>query len=204
MARLIVLAALLALAGCKDVVLKVPGTDIRIGGTKPEQANPDCKWSALYSKGIPECLDGFASFSFGEPHYITRPAPAGLKIGQTITIKFSIIGDGKLVPTQGDGPAKLRLFIQQQGDTLTAAEEDKRWWSGPIDIAPGDHTLVVAIEPGLWTNVFGKSGTGREAAFMAAIQGGSIGFTFGGMFAGHGVRVVEGSARFKITDWSVK
>jgi hypothetical protein len=166
-------------------------------------ANTSCKWTALYSKGIPDCLND-GSFSFGEPRYVVRPAPAGgLKIGQTITLKFSIIGDGKLVPTQGDGPAKLRLFIQQQGDTLTAAEADKRWWSPPTEIAPGEYTVSVVIDPATWINVMGW--TGRKEQMAAALQSaGSIGFTFGGMFAGHGVVVKDGSARFKITDWSVR
>jgi hypothetical protein len=163
-------------------------------------ANASCKWTALYSKGIPECIQD--QFDFGEPHYIVRPANS-LKIGQTITLKFSIIGDGKLVPTQGDGPAKLRLFIQQQGDTLTAAEADKRWWSPPTEIAPGEYTVSMVIDPATWINVMGWSG--RKEQMAAAIQSaGSIGFTFGGVFAGHGSRVIEGSARFKITDWSVQ
>ena len=56
-------------------------------------------------------------------HYVYKAAPA-VKIGQSITMRFAITGDDteNFVPTEGTATARVRLFLQQQGDTLTAQE----------------------------------------------------------------------------------
>ena len=43
---------------------------------------------------------------------------APLEIGQTITMEFTIEGSGQFVPTEGTTSARVRLFLQEQGDTL--------------------------------------------------------------------------------------
>jgi len=42
---------------------------------------------------------------------------------------LAITGKGNFVPTEGTAAARVRLFLQQRGDTLTAQEPYKRWWS---------------------------------------------------------------------------
>jgi hypothetical protein len=61
-------------------------------------------------------------------HYVYKVAPA-IRVGQTITMHFAITGKGNFVPTEGNATARVRLFLQQRGDMLTAQEPYKRWWS---------------------------------------------------------------------------
>ena len=103
------------------------------------------------------------------------------------------------MPTQGNSPARVRLFLQQRGDQMTASEPFKRWWSvAYVDLA-GHHefTLTARLVPSQWSSVFGKIGSVVPNEFenaMASLD--KIGFTFGGTFAGHGVYVTSGAVRF--------
>ena len=52
--------------------------------------------------------------------------------------------------------------------------------------------------------MFGKSGAEVPKEFSAAIPNlENVGFTFGGTFAGHGVFVTGGNARFVLKEFSV-
>ncbi len=166
-------------------------------------------WNIQFSPNMPAQMAGLPDGTFfldfpqsDGVHYITKPA-SSVSLGQTISISFAIIGDGKLIPTQGPSPAKLRLMLQQTNDTMTAAEADKRWWSVPVDlVGPNEYGLTVKLTPDLWTNVFGKPGSESLAGFQSAVSSvGNIGFTFGGMFAGHGV-FAQGPSRFVLKQFT--
>jgi hypothetical protein len=137
-------------------------------------------------------------------HYVIKQAPP-VRAGQSVTLRFAITGAGKLVPTQGEPPARVRLFLQKRGDTMTAAEEYKRWWSADsVELVPGEFTLKAQLTPGQWLSVFGKNGAEAPSEFQAAISDlGNVGFTFGGKFAGHGVYVTSGSAHFVLKQFSI-
>ncbi len=166
-------------------------------------------WNILYSPGMAAMMpqpDGTWAFDFPQfdgVHYVVKTS-GPIALGRTIAISFAIQGDGKLIPTQGDPPAKLRLLLQQAGDTMTAAEADKRWWSPPVDlVGPNDYALSVKLTPDMWTNVFGASGSVSSAGFANCIANiGNIGVTFGGMFAGHGV-YAAGPSRFVLKSFTV-
>jgi len=137
-------------------------------------------------------------------HYVYKLAPA-LSVGQTITMHFNIAGNAKFVPTEGTATARVRLFLQQQGDTLTAQEPYKRWWSvAYVELREGEFTLTASLSPDHWISVFGQGGAEVPNEFNAAIPKlANVGFTFGGTFAGHGVFVTGGNARFVLKDFSV-
>lgn len=168
-------------------------------------------WTIAFSPGMPSRMihDGYETY-FDFPnkdgvHYIYTQT-SGVEIGNTITMKFAIVGDGILLPTQREPPARVRLYLQRAGDTLTAAEEDKRWWSvGTVELVKGEHILTAVVAPENWSNVFGKNGKERPEAFSQTISHlANMGFTFGGVFAGHGVFVTRGSARFVLREFSVR
>jgi hypothetical protein len=169
-------------------------------------------WTIAYSHNVPPRMieePGGGAYYFNFPdsdgvHYIMQQAPA-VRAGQTVTMRFSIVGEGKLVPTQGEPPARVRLFLQQRGDRLTAAEEFKRWWSvASIELVAGEFVLKAELVPAQWSSVFGKNGGVVPDAFHTAIADlEHVGFTFGGMFAGHGVYVI-GQARFVLKQFSIK
>jgi hypothetical protein len=178
----------------------------------PSSAPSTNSWKIAYSPNMPASMSGTeGNWYFDFPsrngvHYVYKPAPA-IKVGQSITMRFAISGSDKpnFVPTEGTATARVRLFLQQRGDTLTAQEPYKRWWSVPyVELHEGESTLSVAVSPDQWTSVFGQGGAEVPNEFSTAISKlGNVGFTFGGTFAGHGVFVTGGSARFGLKEFSV-
>jgi hypothetical protein len=167
-------------------------------------------WKIAYSPNMPTSMSGTkGNWYFDFPsqngvHYVYKLAPA-IKVGQTITMHFVITGNANFVPTEGTATARLRLFLQQRGDTLTAQEPYKRWWSLPyVELGEGEFTLSVPLSPDQWTSVFGQRGAEVPNEFNATIPNlENVGFTFGGTFAGHGVFVTGGNARFVLKKFSV-
>jgi hypothetical protein len=167
-------------------------------------------WKIAHSPNMPASISGTEGNGYFDfptrngVHYVYKPAPA-VKVGQIIKMHFAITGNANFVPTEGTATARVRLFLQQQGDTLTAQEPYKRWWSVPYaELREGEYTLTVAVSPDQWTSVFGQGGAEVPNEFNAAISKlGNVGFTFGGTFAGHGVFVTGGNARFVLKEFSV-
>ena len=172
-------------------------------------------WSIRYSPGMPSLMskndDG--TYHVDLPyqdglHYVVQGAHES-PTGKTITIKFELVGTGELLASDpGETcPCSVSLYLQQQGDTLSAADEFKRWWSHKIPLnAQGEASVVVSPEN--WTQVFGKRGSDFPQQFQAAMSNlANVGFTFGGKhFAGHGIYVKQGtgSVRFVLKEYSVK
>jgi hypothetical protein len=167
-------------------------------------------WKIAYSPNMPASMSGTeGNWYFDFPsqngvHYIYKLAPA-IKAGQTITMHFAITGNANFVPTEGTATARVRLFLQQRGDTLTAQEPYKRWWSvSHVELHEGEFTLTASLSPDQWTSVFGQRGAEVPNEFNVVIsQLANVGFTFGGTFAGHGVYVTGGNARFILKQYSV-
>ena len=167
-------------------------------------------WTIAYSPGMPSRMpmrDGHYYFDFPNAngvHYVYKKAPS-VSVGQTVTMVFTIEGGGNFVPTEGAASARVRLFMQERGDTLTAAEQYKRWWSTAfVELKPGTFTLTAIVAPELWSSVFGKNGSRVPGEFKNAISDlANIGFTFGGTFAGHGVYVTSGSVRFILKEFNI-
>src|SRR5262245_6958682 len=167
-------------------------------------------WKIAYSPNMPASMSGAEGnwyFEFPKKngvHYVYKVSPV-VRVGQTIMMRFAITGNGGFTPTEGTANARVRLFLQQQGDMLTAQEPYKRWWSvAYIELREGEFTLTASLSPDQWTSVFGQSGAAVPSEFNAAIsQLANVGFTFGGTFAGHGVYVTDGNARFILKEYSV-
>lgn len=167
-------------------------------------------WTIDYSPSMPTALSekqGEHFFEFprspGSVNYVTKPATE-LVFGQTITMRFKLEGNGKLTATEGRSPAKVRLFMQRTGDTLTVREPYKRWWSvASTELAsPGTFVLSAKIKSSEWSSVFGAVGSAAPAAFADCLAHlAHLGFTFGGDFAGHGVFVRDGAVRFVLQQY---
>jgi hypothetical protein len=176
----------------------------------PVQAGPS--WTIAYSPSMPPKLaEQSGNYAFDFPtstdgiDYVIKKAPA-VQPGQTITMVFSLEGDGKLLATEGTASARVRLFMQRAGDTMTAGEPYKRWWSKAYVelVSPGTFTLSTKIEPSEWTSVFGVAGSSARTDFADCVTNlANLGFTFGGVFAGHGVYVTDGAVRFVLKQYSV-
>jgi hypothetical protein len=150
--------------------------------------------------------------------YVTAPVAMNIA-GKSIAATYNITGSNPLFDyhTANDnkcGPAApgggtIRLFFQQAGDDLSGAGQYEfyRWWStadNVLKVGPG--TISVALNPSLWTSVFGKNGTAAGAGWTNALANvANIGITFGGgCFAGHGVWLLGGSANFNMESFAVQ
>ena len=106
--------------------------------------------------------------------------------------------------------ATVRLFLERKNDDLS--QEFYRWWANPMvyDLQPtsGDVTMTVPLTPDQWSSVYGKVGN-QNATTLAGFQDaltnlGDVGMTFGGgCFAGHGVNVSGGTARFALIGYTI-
>jgi hypothetical protein len=205
-ALLIVLAALISIAVWKN------GSALANMPTNPA---PTSGWSILHSPGMPPSMSQSADGTYFVDlpqqdglHYVVQGAQ-GNPTGKTITIKFELLGTGELLASDPSEtcPCSVSLYLQQQGDTLSAADEFKRWWSHKIPLnAQGEASVVVSPEN--FAQVFGKRGSDFPQQFQAAMSSlANVGFTFGGRyFAGHGIYVKQGtgSVRFVLKEYSVK
>ena len=148
------------------------------------------------------------------PGYVTEPPLAPLLQGKTITLNYTINGNGPytIVDPSDVPPASITLFIWEKGDTLsstTPGYQYYRWWcpTRAVLVSGANQTLSCVIG-GQWTNVVGQAANGADpnapsgfAQALANAQG--VGFTFGGgYFYGHGA--TDGSTTFTINNFTVQ
>lgn len=133
-------------------------------------------------------------------HYISTAASAAGKSTMTMTYEIDVSSSAvKFVPTQGTEPNGLvRFYLQRSDDDWS--RPDGRWWSPPTTLAAGMTTVTFPITG--WTGVQGQV----DAASLAAAKAvsGTVGFTFGGEFAGHGVYVTGGNAKFILKSFKLQ
>jgi hypothetical protein len=168
-----------------------------------------------YSPGMPsQPTSAGRGWSFNFPaqdgvHYVTTSLSGPLIARGEVKVRFSIAGSGRLVPTQGDPPARMRLFLHRRGDDWSGegTYQFYRWWSvNDVVLSAGKYELAAPLVPDQWFSVFGKRGdhpaaAGQFAAALADLQ--AVGQTFGGMFAGHGVFAVNGPSRFTLESYEI-
>jgi hypothetical protein len=169
-----------------------------------------------YSHAMP--LHPFAdgagwSFDFpqsgGSVHYISTAIKQSLVGKSAVRMTFDIVGDAATIfkATEGTPPARVRLFLQRPTDDWQS--EFNRWWSvRSIELGIDSFTLTAPLIGDAWSSVYGKQGDADAAAaagFMTTIGAvENIGLTFGGTYAGHGVNISGGNAKFICTGYAVE
>ena len=185
------------------------------------------EWSILYSSGMPlhptPRTGGGWYFNFPtEPnsvHYVLAAVKVAASIYVDAAISVTTTGTPAFVyGLRPDNtciePAHVRFLLQENGDDLSGAngKEYFRWWSNSVayELAAGRANLrALLTHLDQWTSVLGEKANASAAAaagFKRAIANlGNVGFAFGGgCFYGHGVRVSGGTARFAVTEYSLK
>ncbi len=87
--------------------------------------------------------------------------------------------------------------------------EFDRWFtSSGIELKNGASevfSLEVDFDPSLWSSVYGKSGSDYEYEFRSALKNIEyVGIVFGGgCFFGHGIRLSQGQAKFKLVEYMI-
>lgn len=174
---------------------------IRKKANEPVGATPPfvgSGWTFVYSKNIAGDPANFTFPQVDGVHYVCKAAQ-GIAMGKTITMTFSISGDGALLVADKTDttPATVRLFLW--GQTV-----NDRWWGDvKTNLTTGDHTVSILIDPAHWTGV-GGTPTVVQAPFPTVISNPyAMGYTFGGQsFAGHGV-YANGNVRFTLKSYVV-
>lgn len=211
-ANFLALSNLVCLMGCGTA--GVP--DIRPQEPNVVSLEPQ-NWYIFYSAGMPphpsSDTEGAWSFKLpssetgGHVNYVQTPFNATTP-PQSVTITFEVESDAPeyvVVDPTDHPPATVRLFFEQQNDDLS--NPNGRWWAGAslYNLGSQDNqtlTLTVPFTSGQWSNVDGKF---DAQAFSAALKNvGWVGMTFGGQyFAGHGVALSGGSAKYILINYSV-
>jgi hypothetical protein len=161
----------------------------------------------IQSKKTKDGLEFSIPPSPGEIDYLTTK---GKDLGKAKLLRcvYDLKGDGKLKAVGQDGAdvsARIRLHVQRKGDNWTGngPYEHYRFWSSvSSELLPGkERVLECALDPALWTGVYGKTNAGGfDAVLKNCIR---MGITFGGMFAGHGVRSRGGEVVFVLRKFEV-
>jgi hypothetical protein len=194
----------------------------RVPDIKPEQPNmvslnPQ-DWYIFYSAGVPQHpsadADGAWSFDFpssdggGHVNYVETPFNATIPL-HSVTVVFEVESKNPqyvVVDPTDHLPATCRLMIEQQGDDL--ADPNGRWWANAsiYNLGSQDNQIItfnIPFTPDIWSNVYGQK---NAQAFANALSNiGWVGITFGGQyFAGHGVAISGGSAKFVLINYSIE
>lgn len=207
MKKIVSILALLILAGCG-------GSSQSPSSPYPGRPSPAPGAWTDYGSGAGAALVGNLSNPFAIPsqasgktvNYVYT-APPALAIGRTVTLNYSIDGNATLAPlpesscgSGGCGSANLRLFIW--GNTPDTSND--RWWCAkPVPLTIGDNQTLSCVIDSTWTGT-GLAGYNQTTFPNSVINPFAIGFTFGAMFAGHGVWTTSGTATFKINSFTVQ
>lgn len=138
-------------------------------------------------------------------HALTAVFTLTLSPGATLNARFEASNTCPAGPT-------VRLLISTPGpltNWMGATLPYTRWYSDPIALTPGDHTLTVPLDGAHWTDVFADRADATTpprgqsqspaAGFQSALTHPRLGLVLGGgCFAGHGVGVVSGTGRFEL------
>lgn len=211
----VALSLLTFLTGCGLV------TSSAVPDIPPQQPNvvslDPQNWYIFYSAGMPPHpspdAEGAWSFEFpsantgGHVNYVQTPFNATTTpSGVTVTFKVeSTAAQYVVIDPTDKPPATVRLFFEQKADDLT--NPNGRWWAqaSMYDLGSQDGqtlTITVPLTSDQWGNVDGKF---DAQAFAAALQNiGWVGMTFGGQyFAGHGVALSGGTAKYILVAYNV-
>lgn len=170
----------------------------------PPVVGPD--WRFLNSPGMTGLRtrpDGTREFDFPPQdgvHMVVRPH-RGERLS-SITFRFRIEGNTwfKTSDPADGGTPSVRLFLQRRLDNWSGAGEYEhyRWWSQPTELKNGEIHLVAPITSANWTSVYGRTNSAAFVDMLTNLE--SVGFSFGGSFAAHGV---YGDGRFVLVEYRV-
>lgn len=142
--------------------------------------------------------------------YFMTPYTTPLLNGHSISYTFEVTvasgnpqisfqtEDGNTIAGNCTTPANIRPYFEVKNEDDNVPTD--RWWYDPATVPAqpggGPVTITAMIDPALWSDADGHTGTQVSAKFAAALKNvGNVGATAGGgCFFGHGVYAVGGTA----------
>jgi hypothetical protein len=146
-------------------------------------------------------------------HYVTVGA-GGLKPSQSqsISAKFTITASSnavfncRIIPNNPEGysnePAETMFVLQHKNDDWNT--ELYRYFSYPerTKLSPGTYTVTVPLTPDKWISMMGKPAAATMTDTLNNLA--NVGLVFGGCgYAGHGVQMAQGTARFALDNFTI-
>ena len=211
MKRIAALLSVFILSGCGG-----SSSPPVVTGPAPTPPSPGSMWSMNYSHppgsvamhplgdreyfDFPRCakISGVLPCSV---NYVERPF-GNVAGAPSLTLDYEITGDAPTfshetnVDNTCGGPSTVQLFLRMAGDP-NMQNPNSRWFSQPSrqTLAIRKNTYTVPLTLDQWTPVYPP---GQQIFFNMTLGNiATAGFVFGGgCFAGHGVGLTEGSARF--------
>jgi hypothetical protein len=190
----------------------------------PDEISPNPQdWVFLYSSGVgpnpyADPAEGDWAFDYpysnnteqGHVNYLVTPFQA-TKTPQEVIVTFEIEAQKPVWNVFADSqPPTVNVMFEVGGDCVCTSMPYGRWWGYPRTYVTPDmynqvQVVKIPIEPSDWSSVFGVNGQNNPSAFWSALKKVSwFGLTFGGFdFAGHGVALDAGSAKFVLISYQV-
>lgn len=208
---------LISLPGCAGLVGSSSGPpDVKPQAPNVVSLDPS-QWYIFYSAKMPAhpSSDSAGAWSFdfpnysdgGHVNYVETPFNSTTTL-HNLSVTFLVENDAAqyvVIDTTDHPPATCRLMIEIQNDTLD--NPNGRWWAqaSMYDLGSQDNqtlTISIPLTADQWTNVGGEHDAQAFAQALANV--GWVGVTFGGQyFAGHGVAISSGSAKYVLINYAV-
>jgi hypothetical protein len=140
-------------------------------------------------------------------NYVYTVPAANLATAGSITMSYSVDGNGAFGAAANDTPPDtMHLFLWQKGDNLSCegSYASYRMFAARTLLVFGDNqTISAPLNYSSWTGCYPQSSETGFAALLANPF--AMGITFGGSsFAGHGVWMSSGTAKFKVNSFTVR
>jgi hypothetical protein len=208
---IVVILAIICQTGCDYHIPNILPQEPNVASIDPQN------WYLFSSDGVSlhPSTDPVGAWAFEFPiggvvRYVETPFNATItphRVSMTFKIEAQVPQYVVVDPTD-HLPATIRLIFQQRNDDFN--NPNGRWWAAgkfyDLGSQDGDTiTLIFPFTPDSWSNVYGVNGTQDPQAFEAALANvGWVGFTCGGQyFAGHGVGLSGGTAKFLLVDYYI-
>lgn len=141
--------------------------------------------------------------------YAWTSLPVVPKVGQTLTLNYSVTGNSPVWVQNGANsgnpqadinPPTIHLLLYRNGDngSCAGAYNFYRLFASKTALVLGNNqTVSTLLDSTKWVGCYGAVDAASFAGTLGDLRG--AGVTFGGQyFAGHGVYVSQGTASFKI------
>jgi hypothetical protein len=212
---------LLALGACNDPSPGVVSLDPNAWTIGPVISGTN------YSPGMPlhpsAAAGGGWQFDFPKPcnrlpdcsvHYVTA-AVNSIKPSQSVSAAFTVTASADavfncaIIPNNPEGytlsdPTAMSLMLEHTNDDMSYEFWRYFAWGSRTKLAAGTYAISVPLTLDRWIDVMGKPA--QSDTFSDTLNHlGAVALVFGGCgYAGHGVQITSGSARFALKSYAIK
>jgi hypothetical protein len=146
-------------------------------------------------------------------HYVSARV-SGIRPKESVSASFTVTASADamfnclLIPKNPEGydpsaPPHVVLMLEHTGDDQEMTKEFWRYFAyrDRVALKSGTYNVTVPLTPSRWVDVLGKPGDSKMSDTLNNL--GDVAVVFGGCgYAGHGVQMQQGAARFALNSFS--